>query len=474
MNIRFRPDYRVAWLVMFLLFAARMVVAGGLPGWTEQGMRETDEAVYFTGMATDEDLEQAEQAAIDHASAQALAFIGERAAARHRMERTEEGLRSQRVYESRSEEVLLGEKQVAKRHLRQMDDGRYEVFVQVRFPRHVLARARAAQEKERRANRSDLETALGRARLAWSHGRAANAFSQLGQARAAARRIGDNSALSRVERLAGSFAADLLVSVVSGDGQRVPVGMQPIEPVIVRLGVTSQGGRAFSGIPLRMRWNAGEWQPVGISGSNGELNITSFLRPERVGLAHIEIDVDWSALEAAGTQGVASLARLTLEAVHVPRAQRVALRIEEFQGGQPVAHGFLEDAVIRALVEAGFPVIGEPVNFTAMDRTLSAWVNSGLFAISNKLAQRPDIVVEGSLQADPRGNNDGWVVSTQARGVLRVLDAQTGTTLLQIQRESPVFFGETEEASAREGRRALATRLARDLAQALVERLEEE
>ena len=447
-------------LIMCLLVPAGASVA--MPGWVKKGMRATDKAVYFTGVGTHDVLEKAEQAAIDHAMAKALAFIGERFSAPRVIERDEEGLRARRTLESRSETVLLREQRVTKRHVRRARDGRYEVFVQIGYPRHVLYRVKAEQEKALRKARASLETVLGLAQAAWRRGDASTALNYLSQARERVGFLDDTILEDRVESMADEWISDIQIMVISGDGQRLTVGLPPLKPVRVKVSTRYNVEVPLAGVPLRLRWNKEPWQALGVSGPNGILDLTSWVQASGTGTLLGEVAVDWSALGLDPTVATIGSAQLVLKVASKPRTQRVALRIDERLEGERINRSFLAEAMRQALVAAGFRVIANSIGFGTLERA------------DEKVMDKADIIIAGWLESSPRSDNDGWVVSAQTNGMLQALDPRTGVTLVQIRKKGQVTFGETLKAAAEEGRETVSSELAKEMLRRLVIRIEEE
>lgn len=463
-----------AWLVC--LCFPLVAVGADLPQWTSETMRETQAAMLIVGMGTDGRAEAAEQKAISNAISKALAFIGERASSRSRLERGEHGSRIERRFDRRSAETMLRGRTVERRVIHRLPDGRYEVFVQVRFPRRMLYEARRRAEAQWRSDRAEAAHMEERAEQLWRRGDFPGALFALQVARSLAERADNNRLEGRIAAREKALLGSIRITIEKGGGQHVPVFARPPQPIVVAVGGAG-AAPGLEGVLLRARDAGREWRSLGSTNAAGQLVITRHIRPRKAGVNHIEIGLDWETLGKRPPAGVATT-RVSVYGERLPRDERISVYAE------PSA---LAGALKGALVSAGFQVIElhrterqkapPPERDEDLVRSLLKWVGviepaDSVVESGGAVAHAPvDIVVKGRARVLRGTANDGWIESARAAATVEAIGSANGAVLVQIDDETPVAFGESEGLAARKAIGAVVEPVAERFVARLVDRL---
>jgi len=457
-----KPLARVYCLIFFC-FLLLISCAAKRPGWI-RSIPQDEQYFYAVGIKTGAStLEEGKRSAVQQAVTELVEHFELQSSVKYEERKTELETKVMDEIRSLSGNVKIKGSLISDWHFEKTGDGRYDVYVLLRYPRVELEKERARQQSEATEKISSIQGALIRGDKAAARGDVGEAINSFLTAVNLAALYKESSLYSRAHERLNQLVSGIQIRVVSGNDQNIDISRKDDYELVAKVVLKKESDEVpISGLPVR--FNFSNFKGIeATSIKSDQEGMVKFKIPRlhyasRDYRVQATIDADQmfiipSDLPMPDRKSVRHLINLlnnrtidfTFHTSVSRKDLKVVVLIDEKNYGIPMQESIIGNEISKKLFDAGYQVIAaQDIGKTNMERLMIAIEKDEFFSLNKTIYGMVDLIVAGTSSTREGSSNMGAITSSHADGFVKAIDLRTGAVVAQENVLDATGFGETK------------------------------
>jgi len=470
------------YCLLFICILLLTSCAAKRPGWIMEVPKDK-QYIYAVGMKTAAfSLEEGKRSAVQQAVTELVEHFELQSRVRYQERKTELETKVMDEIQSLSGDVKIRGSLISEWHFEKTNEGKYDVYILLRYPREELERERARQRNEAARKISQIQRALSNGENAEVNGNLTEAMNSYLTAVKLAAIFEDTALHSSAHEMLNQLVTGIQIRVVSGNDQTIDMSRK-IDYQLVAKTVLKKGGYEIPLSDLPVKFSFPNDKGIEALSIKSDQDGMAIFRIPRLPTAtkdyrvQATIDVDQmfiipSDLSKSDQKSVRHLADhlrskssdFTFHTFVVRKDLKVIVLIDEKNHGVSMRESITGNEISKRLFDAGYQVIADQdIGKTNIERLKIAIQKDELFSLNKTIYGMVDVVVTGTCNTREGTHNSGVVISSHADGFIKAVDLRNGSVVAQKNALDTVGFGETEEQAGINALKKLGTSISEEI-----------
>ena len=455
--------FKIILLIYLIILGNISAFAKERPKWITE-IPSDNRYIYTVGIKTNAStIEDDKRSAANQAIAELITRFGIKSKAQFNEKKTEIETKVSDEFASKTGEINIKGTYIKDWYFEKTEDGRYNVFVLLQYPKEELEKENARISRESAERMFLIDKALKKGLDAEKAGRIKDAFELYLSALNLITEDEDNRRPEAVNRLNNIVQKTRLI-IVSGNKQKIKSFQNIENPLIVKVVFDDVTAMPVSNVPVSFDFSEGSGELIKETFTNkdGEAGTeVTKIKPSsnNVSIKAVISAEQWLTTPSSLSQSARNTASALIEKLSsknvtfqlsptdvAKKKERVAVLIDEKNLGTELDEGIISSEIISSLKDYGYRIVADfELGKKNSEKIRLAFKKDELWSLDIAFYKLTDIVIGGSINTKQYNKTPEGIFVAEAEAFIKAVYTQNGEVAAKKKVVGERGFGLTPE-----------------------------